>query len=99
VILWRDSVRFGKKFSDGAILEVIFLESHSKSSHLGRRVDGHKHNSTMVSNTSPGTIAPQMSKSFAHIAHVSSDHACPQDGYLKRPHPTIIDGDMRRDSG
>jgi hypothetical protein len=38
VILWRDSVRFGKNFSDGAILEVILLESRSRSSHLGRRV-------------------------------------------------------------
>jgi hypothetical protein len=36
-ILWRNSVRFGKNFSDGAILEVIFLESRSKSSHLGCR--------------------------------------------------------------
>jgi hypothetical protein len=37
-ILWRNSVRFGENFSDGAILEVIFLESRSKLSHLGRRV-------------------------------------------------------------
>jgi hypothetical protein len=35
--LWRDSVRFGENFSDGAILEVILLESRSKLSHLGRR--------------------------------------------------------------
>ncbi len=33
----RNSVRFGENFSDGAILEVILLESHSKSSHLGCR--------------------------------------------------------------
>jgi hypothetical protein len=38
VILWRDSVIFGENFSDGAILEVILLESRSKSSHLGCRV-------------------------------------------------------------
>ncbi len=40
-----------------------------------------------------------MNKSFVRVAYVSSDRACAQDGYLKRPHPTIIDGDMRWDSG
>ena len=59
----------------------------------------HKHNLTMVSNASPGTAAPKMNESFVHMVHVSSDRACAQDGYLKRPHPTIIDGDMRWDSG
>ncbi len=58
----------------------------------------HKYNSTMVSVASPGTAAPNMNKSFVHMAHVSSDHAFAQDGYLQRPHPTITDGDMRRDS-
>jgi hypothetical protein len=53
----------------------------------------------MVSDVSPGTLAPKMNKSFIHMAHVSSDRACTQDGYLKRPHPTIIDKDMRWDSG
>jgi hypothetical protein len=62
-------------------------------------IDGHKHNSTMVSNASPSTAAPKMNKSFVHMAHVSSDRACAQDGYLKLPHLTIIDGDMRWDSG
>jgi hypothetical protein len=62
-------------------------------------IDGHKHNSTMASNASPGTVAPKMNKSFVPMAHVSSDRACAQDGYLNRPHPTIIDGDMRWDSG
>jgi hypothetical protein len=52
-----------------------------------------------VSNASPGTAAPNMKESFVHMAHVSFDHACAQDGYLKHPHPTIIDGDMRWDSG
>ena len=52
-----------------------------------------------VSDSSPGTAAPKMNKSFVHMAHVSSDLACAQDGYLKRPHPTIIDGDMRWESG
>jgi hypothetical protein len=53
----------------------------------------------MVSDASPGTAAPKMNKSFVHMAHVSSDCACAQDGYLKCPHLTIIDGDMRWDSG
>jgi hypothetical protein len=62
-------------------------------------IDGHKHNLAIVSNASPGTAAPKMNKYFVHVAHMSFDHACAQDGYLKRPHPTIIDGDMRWDSG
>ncbi len=62
-------------------------------------VDGQKHNSTMVSDASPGTATPKMNKSFVHMVHVSSNRACAQDGYLKCPHPTIIDEDMRWDSG
>jgi hypothetical protein len=62
-------------------------------------IDGHKYNSTMVSDASPGTATPKMNKSFLHMAHLSLDRACTQDGYWKRPHPTIIDGDMRWDSG
>jgi hypothetical protein len=61
-------------------------------------IDGPKHSSTMVSDASPGTAAPKMNNSFVHMAHVSSDRACAQDGYLKHPHLTIIDGDMRWDS-
>ncbi len=53
----------------------------------------------MVSDASPGTAAPKMNESFIHMAHVSSDRAYAQDGYLKRPNLTIIDGDMRWDSG
>jgi hypothetical protein len=52
----------------------------------------------MVSNASPGTAAPKMNEYFVHMAHMSSNRACSQDGYLKRPHPTIIYGDMRWDS-
>ncbi len=39
----ENSVRFSENFSDGVILEVILLESRSKSSHLGRRdgLEGH----------------------------------------------------------
>ena len=61
-------------------------------------LDGQKHNLTRFSDASPGIPAPKMKESFIHMAHVSSDHTCAQDGYLKRTHPTI-DGDMRWDSG
>jgi hypothetical protein len=53
----------------------------------------------MVSDASPGTAAPIMNESFVHMAHVASNRACAQDGYLERPHLTIIDGDMRWDKG
>jgi hypothetical protein len=53
----------------------------------------------MVSNASPGTANPKMNKSFVHTAQMSSNHACAQDGYFERPHPTIIDGDKGSDSG
>jgi hypothetical protein len=62
-------------------------------------IDGHKNNSTMVFDASPGTAAPKMNASFVHMDYVSSDRACAQGGYLKRPHSTIIDGDMRWDCG
>jgi hypothetical protein len=61
-------------------------------------IDGQKHNLTTNSDASPGTAALKMNESFAHMAHVSSDCACAQDGYLKRPHLTIIDGNMRWDT-
>jgi hypothetical protein len=53
----------------------------------------------MVYDASPSTAAPKMNKCFIHMAHMSYDRACAQDGYLKHPHPTDIDGDMRWDSG
>jgi hypothetical protein len=53
----------------------------------------------MVSDASTGTAAPKMNKSFVHMAHVSSDRACAQYGFFKRPHLTIINRDMRWDSG
>jgi hypothetical protein len=49
----------------------------------------------MVSDASPGIANPKMNKSFVHMAYVSSNLACTQDGYLNCHHPTIIDGDMR----
>jgi hypothetical protein len=53
----------------------------------------------MISNASPGITAPKMNESFNLMAHVFSYRACAQDGYMKRPHLTIIDRDMRWDSG
>ena len=58
-----------------------------------------KHNSTMVSDASPGTADPKMNESFVHTEQMSYDRACAQDGYFKRPHPTIIDDDKWSDSG
>jgi hypothetical protein len=58
-----------------------------------------KHNWTMVSDASPGTADPKTNKLFVHTAQMSSDRAWAQDGYFKRPHPTIIDDDKRSDSG
>jgi hypothetical protein len=52
----------------------------------------------MVFDASPGTADPKMNESFVHTAQMSSDCACAQDGYYKRPHLTIINGDKRWDS-
>jgi len=53
----------------------------------------------MVSDASPGAADPKMNESFVHMARESSHRAFAQDGYFKRPHQTIIDGDMWLDSG
>jgi len=53
----------------------------------------------MVSDASPGVTDPKTNESFVHMAGASSHRAFTQDGYFKRPHPTIIDGDMWSDSG
>ncbi len=53
----------------------------------------------MVSNASPGTAAPKMDEYFIYMAHMTFYLACAQEGYLKCPYPTIIDGDMMWDSG
>ncbi len=47
----------------------------------------------------PPTPRSKMNESFVHTAHMSSDHACAQDGYFERPHPTIIGGDKGSGSG
>jgi len=48
----------------------------------------------MVSDASPGATDPKMNESFVHMACASSNRAFAQDEYFKRPHPTIIDGDI-----
>jgi hypothetical protein len=53
----------------------------------------------MASDASPRPTDPKMNKSLIHLAETSSFHACAQDGYFKRPHPTTIDVDVWLDSG
>ena len=53
----------------------------------------------MVSDASPGVTDPKMNESLVHTAQTSYFRQYAQDGYLKRPHPIIIDGDMWSDSG
>jgi len=53
----------------------------------------------MVSDASPGIADPKMNESFVHTVQTSYFRQYAQDGYLKRPHPIIIDGDMWSDSG
>jgi hypothetical protein len=53
----------------------------------------------MIFDASPGSVTPKMNGSFVHMTHVSCNCACTQDWYLKLLHWTIIDGDMRWDSG
>jgi hypothetical protein len=40
-----------------------------------------KHNSTMVSDASPGTADPKMNESFVHTAQMSYDRACAQGNF------------------
>ena len=53
----------------------------------------------MVSDDSPRPTDRNIIELSAIMAQTSSDHACAEDGYFKRPHLTIIDGDMWSDSG
>ncbi len=64
-------------------------------------IDGQEHGLTMVSDALPGTAIQKMNKSFVHMAmaHVSSNRAFAQDGYLKHSYPTIIDVGIRWNSG
>jgi hypothetical protein len=61
-----------------------------------------KHNSTMVSDASPGTAQPQDERIIG--SSCSADvfrtvHAHTGMVTSERPHPTIIDGNKRSDSG
>ncbi len=53
----------------------------------------------MVSDVSPRPTDCNMNKSSVIVVQTSSYYACAEVAYLKRPHPTIIDKDMRWDSG
>ena len=53
----------------------------------------------MASAASPRADDPKMMESPASMAHASSSYACAEDGSIKRPHMTSIDGDKRSDSG
>jgi hypothetical protein len=53
----------------------------------------------MISNALPGAANPKMNNSFVHMARASSYCGWVQDGCLKRPHLTIINGDMKLDKG
>jgi hypothetical protein len=53
----------------------------------------------MVSDASPGAADPKMIEPFVHMDRASSHRAFAQDGYFKRPHSNIIDGDMWSESG
>ena len=95
---------FGAIFSPVASGTVDVCKNNTRvlgrSGRAGARAEkNHKHNSTMVSDASPGTTDPKMNEPFVHTAHTSFERARAQDGYFKHPHPTIIDGDMRWDSG
>ena len=59
----------------------------------------------MVSDASPRPTNPNIKNKYSFLStyycnsETSSNHEYAQDGYLKRPHPTIIGGDIRSDSG
>ena len=53
----------------------------------------------MAFTASPRAANPMMVESPAGMAHASSSYACAEDGYFKRPHTLIIDGDIWWDSG
>ena len=53
----------------------------------------------MASDASPRPTDCNMNKSSVIVVQTLSYYACAEVAYLKRPHPTIIDEDMRWDSG
>jgi hypothetical protein len=53
----------------------------------------------MASDASPRPTDCNMNKSPVIVVQTPSYYACTEVAYLKRPHRTIIDEDMRWDSG
>jgi hypothetical protein len=53
----------------------------------------------MVSDASPRPTNCNINKSSVIVVQTPSFYACAEVTYLKHPHPTIIDEDMRPDSG
>ena len=53
----------------------------------------------MASDASPRPTDCNMNKSSVIVVQTPSYYACAEVAYLKRAHPTIIDEDMRWDSG
>jgi hypothetical protein len=51
-----------------------------------------KHNSTMVSDASPGTANPKMNNSFVHTAQMSSDHRIVTSNIPLQPLLMVIRG-------
>ncbi len=75
-----DSVQTIRK-KDGFLRLIVFRVVKIMST--DKEIDGQKDNLTMVFDALPGPAAPKMNKFFVHMAHVSSNRACAQDGYLK----------------
>ena len=52
---------------------------------------------SIISAASPSAAHPKIVELYNHTAQASAHHACAEDGYLKRSHPPIIDGDYQVD--
>ncbi len=87
------------QYVDHLIFSLLTYSNRLNKFYIKIRYLPHKHNSTMVSDTSPGIADPKMKESFVYTAQTSWEQQYAQDGYLKCPHPTIIDGDMWSNSG
>jgi hypothetical protein len=47
---------------------------------------------SIISAASPRAAGPKIVELCNHTTKVSAHHACTEDGYIKCPHPPIIDG-------
>jgi hypothetical protein len=47
----------------------------------------------MASTALPSPASTKMMINYYPVVHAASQHACGEDGYLKCPHPRIIDED------